>query len=73
MPPNSNQTQLSEQLNSINQELIYSVGEADCASLSDTKDTLTFEFSQGEADTIMLYVYAPLRSSSYINNIFQTK
>ena len=55
--------QLSELSKSINQELVYSVGE-DCVSLStgDTKESLSF--SQGEADTIMLSVYAALRSIS---------
>ena len=57
-------TQLSERSDFISQELVYSVGE-DCVSLStgDTKDNLSF--SQGEADTIMLSVYAALRSSGY--------
>ena len=52
--------QLSELSKSISQELVYSVGE-DCVSLStgDTKKSLSF--SQGEADTIMLSVYAVLR------------
>ena len=57
-------TQLSERSHSISQELVYSVCE-NCVSLStgDTKDNLSF--SQGEADTIMLSVYAALRSSGY--------
>jgi len=52
-------TRLPKQLNFINQELVYSVG-VDCVSLStwDTKDN--FSFSQGEADTIILSVYAAL-------------
>ena len=60
--------QLQELSKSINQELIYSVGE-DCVSLSsgDTEDSLTF--SQGEADTIMLSIYAALRSSGYSNPV----
>ena len=60
--------QLSELSKSIGQELVYSVGE-DCVSLStgDTKDSLSF--SQGEADTIMLSVYAALRSSGYSNPV----
>ena len=60
--------QLSELSKSISQELVYSVGE-DCVSLStgDTKDSLSF--SQGEADTIMLSVYAALRSSGYSNPV----
>ena len=55
--------QLSELSKSISQELVYSVGE-DCVSLStgDTKESLGF--SQDEADTIMLSVYAALRSIS---------
>ena len=55
--------QLSELSKSISQELVYSVGE-DCVSLStgDTKESLSF--SQGEADTIMLSVYAALRTIS---------
>ena len=57
--------QLSELSKSISH---YSVGE-DCVSLStgDTKDSLSF--SQGEADTIMLSVYAALRSSGYSNPV----
>ena len=57
-------TQFSELSKSISQELVYSVGE-DCVSLStgDTEDRLCF--SQGEADTIMISVYAALRSSGY--------
>lgn len=41
----------------------------DCVSLStgDTKDSLSF--SQGEANTIMLSVYAALRSSGYSNPV----
>ena len=62
--------QLSELSKSINQELVYSVGE-DCVSLStgDTKESLSF--SQGDADTIMLSVYAVLISipPSYSNLI----
>ena len=52
--------QLSELSMSISQELVYSVGE-DCVSLStgDTKESLSF--SQGQAGTIMLSVYAALR------------
>ena len=61
-------TQLSERSKSISLELVYSVGE-DCVNLStgDTKDSLSF--SQGEADTIMLSVYAALRSSGYNNPV----
>ena len=41
----------------------------DCVNLStgDTKDSLSF--SQGEADTIMLSVYAVLRSSGYSDSV----
>ena len=54
--------QLSELSKSINQELIYSVGE-DCVSLSSGNAEDSLSFSQGEADTIMLSIYAALRSS----------
>ena len=52
--------QLSELSESINQELIYSVGE-DCVSLSSGNAEDSLSFSQGEADTIMLSIYAALR------------
>ena len=60
--------QLSELSKSISHELVYSVDE-DCVSLSpgDTKDSLSF--NQVEADTIMLSVYAALRSSCYSNPV----
>ena len=56
--------QLSETSKSINQELIYSVGD-ECVSLSpgNAKDHLSFNHC--EADTIMLSIYAALRSSGY--------
>jgi len=60
--------QLSELSKSTSQELVYSVGE-DCMSLSsgDIQDSL--RFSQGEADTIMLSVYAVLKSSGYTDPV----
>ena len=58
--------QLSELSKSINQELIYSVGE-DCVSLSSGYAEDSLSFSHGEADTIMLSIYSALRSSGYSN------
>ena len=55
--------QVSELSRSISQELVYSVGE-DCESLSTSDSKERLSFSQGEADTIMLSVYAALRSIS---------
>jgi len=52
-------TRLSEQSNSISQELIYSVGEGSVnLSTADTKDNSSFN-----QDEVMLSVYTALRSS----------
>jgi len=58
-------TQLSKCSKSISQELVYSVGQ-DCVNL--TTDN-TNDCSQSEADTIMLSMYAAMRSSGYADLI----
>ena len=60
--------QLSKLSMSINQKLIYSVGE-DCVSLSSGNAEDNLSFSQGEADTTMLSICAALRSSGYSNPV----
>jgi len=61
-------TQLSERSKSISQELVYSVGE-NCVNLTTDNTNDYLSFSQSEAHTIMLSIYAAMRSSGYADPI----
>ena len=61
-------SQLSKVAQSINQELLYSVGE-ECVSLSSGNAKQDLAFNQCEADIIMLSFYTALRASGYSDPI----